>query len=291
MGHLPPEQCPPKTGAEPAANDGGQMDHSQHGAQPDKSAPGAAPENAVPARALEGPDHAADAFWGEAAMSAAREEVRSMHGAMKTGTFMLERLEARIPTEGGDAGWLWDAQGFYGGDIDTFVVKSEGEAEIGGPVEDAEIQALWGHAIGPFFDLEAGVRVDVEPETRSHLVLGVQGLTPYMWEVDLAAFLSDRGDLTARLEAEYDQRITQRLILQPRIELELSAQDIPERAIGAGPTRIEPGLRLRYHFTPEFAPYIGVEYEAKLGDTADIARAAGEDAAGLKVLLGIRTWF
>jgi copper resistance protein B len=271
--------------------DGGQMDHSQHGAQTDNSAPGAAPENAVPARALEGPDHAADAFWGEAAMAAARAEVRSMHGDMSIGTFMLERLEARIPTEGGDAGWLWDAQGVYGGDIDTFVVKSEGEAEIGGPVEGAEIQALWGHAIGPFFDLEAGVRVDVEPETRSHLVLGVQGLAPYMWEVDLAAFLSDRGDLTARLEAEYDQKITQRLILQPRIELELSAQDIPERAIGAGLTRIEPGLRLRYQLSQEFAPYVGVEYEAKLGDTADIARAAGEDTAGFKVLFGIRTWF
>ncbi|MFA6218396.1 MAG: copper resistance protein B [Erythrobacter sp.] len=267
------------------------QDHSQHGAQPENAVEGAAPEEAVPARALEGPVHAADAFWGEAAMAAARGEVARMHGAMKTGVVMIDRLEARIPTEGGDAGWLWDVQGFYGGDIDKFVVKSEGEAEFGGAVEAAEAQALWGHAIGPFFDLQAGVRLDVEPDTRSHLVLGVQGLAPYMWQLDLAAFLSDRGDLTARLEAEYDQRITQRLILQPRLELELAAQDIRERGIGAGVTRIEPGLRLRYQFVPEFAPYAGVEYEAKLGETADIARAAGEDAAGLKLLLGIRAWF
>ncbi|QKG71166.1 copper resistance protein B [Erythrobacter mangrovi] len=308
MGHLPPEQCPPEEEAhdldamvdsgamDPDAMDHSQMghdemDHSQHGAQPDKSAPGAAPEEAVPPRATEGPLHAADAFWGEAAMAAAREEVRRMHGGMTTGTIMVERLEARIPTEGGEDGWLWDLQGFYGGDIDKFVLKSEGEGELGGAVEDAEIQALWSHAIGPFFDLQGGVRLDIEPETRSHLVLGVQGLSPYMWEVDLAAFLSDRGDLTARFEGEYDQRITQKLILQPRIELELAAQDIPERGIGAGLTKIEPGLRLRYQFVPEFAPYVGVEYEAKLGETADIARAEGEDAAGWKILFGVRAWF
>lgn len=269
------------------------MDHSQH-VMPsvDKSAPGAAPESAVPPRALEGPLHAADAIWGADAMAAARVENHRMHGSMATGMVMLERLEARIPTGGsGEDGWLWDAQAWYGTDIDKFVLKSEGEGELGGAIEDAEIQALWGHAIGPFFDLQAGVRLDVEPETRSHLVLGVQGLAPYMWHVDMAAFLSDRGDLTARLEGEYDQKITQQLILQPRVELELAAQDIPERGIGAGLTKIEPGLRLRYEFVPEFAPYIGVEYEAKLGETADIARAEGEDPSGFKFLVGLRAWF
>lgn len=130
-----------------------------------------------------------------------------------------------------------------------------------------------------------------DPKTRGHLVLGVQGLAPYMWHVDLAAFLSDRGDLTARLEGEYDQKITQRLILQPRIELKLAAQDIPERNTGAGLVKIEPGLRLRYEVVREFAPYIGVEYEALLGETADIARARGEDPSGWKVLVGLRAWF
>lgn len=112
-----------------------------------------------------------------------------------------------------------------------------------------------------------------------------------MRELDVAAFLSDRGDLTARLEAEYDQKITQRLILQPRVELELAAQDIPERGIGAGLVKIKPGLRLRYEFLPEFAPYVGIDYEAKLGETAGIARAAGEGTAGSKLVIGIRTWF
>jgi len=139
--------------------------------------------------------------------------------------------------------------------------------------------------------LRLGARLDIEPETRSHLVLGVQGTAPYWLHVDLAGFLSNQGDLTGRIEVEYDQKITQQLILQPRIEAEISVQDIAEREIGAGLYKIEPGLRLRYEFVPEFAPYIGIDYEAKLGESADLARADGEDADGFKFLIGLRAWF
>jgi copper resistance protein B len=271
--------------------DHGAMDHSQHGGTNAKSAPGAAAEDAVPARAFDGPRHAADAIWGADAMGPSRENLARENGGMRTGSILIERLEARIATDGGEDGYVWDAQAFYGGDINRFVLKTEGEGEFGGELEDAEIQALYSRAIGPFFDLQAGVRFDPEPDTRGHLVVGVQGLAPYMFHVDGALFLSDRGDLTARLEGEYDQRITQRLIVQPRLEVELSAQDIPERGIGAGITKIEPGVRLRYEIEREFAPYVGIEYEAALGETADIARTAGEDPDGLKVLIGLRAWF
>ncbi len=287
MGHLPPEKCPPKD--EPAEHQG--MDHSGHVMPATPTAPGAAPESDLPPRALEGPRHAADAIWGEGAMAPARRQLARENGGMTTGMVLIERLEARIPSDGGDTGYVWDAQAWYGGDIDRFVLKTEGEGEFGGAIEDAEIQALFSRAIGPFFDLQAGVRFDPEPDSRTHLVLGVQGLAPYMFHVDGALFLSDRGDLTARIEGEYDQKLTQRLILQPRIEVELAAQDIAEREVGAGLTKIETGLRLRYEIVPEFAPYVGIGYEAKLGETADIARAADEDPDGLAVLLGLRAWF
>ena len=273
------------------AVDHSQMDHSGHSMDTDKSVPGAAEEDAIPSRAFEGPRHAADAIWGEQAMAPSRRQLARENGGMKTGMVLVERLEARIPSDGGDTGYVWDAQGWYGGDINRFVLKTEGEGEFGGELEDAEIKALFSRAIGPFFDLQAGVRFDPEPATTGHLVVGIQGLAPYMFHVDGALFLSDDGDLTARIEGEYDQRITQGLILQPRIEVELSAQTVAEREIGAGLTKIEPGVRLRYEFVPEFAPYIGIEYEAKLGETADIARAAGEDPDGLKLLAGVRAWF
>ena len=61
--------------------------------------------------------------------------------------------------------------------------------------------------------------------------------------------------------------------------------------MGAGLSKVEVGARLRYEFVPEFAPYIGVEYEAATGKTADFSRAAGKDADGLAILVGIRFWF
>jgi copper resistance protein B len=151
---------------------------------------------------------------------------------------------------------------------------------------------LWGHAIAPFFDLQAGVRWDFAPDPqRAHVVLGVQGLAPYWIEIEAAAFLSDEGELTARIEAEHDVRITQRLVLQPLLEVELSAQDIPELGIGAGVVTTETGLRLRYEIRPELAPYVGVEWEQSYGETADLREANGEEASALRLLAGLRIWF
>ena len=123
------------------------------------------------------------------------------------------------------------------------------------------------------------------------MVLGLQGLAPYWWEIDAAAFLSTKGDLTARVEAEYDQRITQRLILQPRMEIEFAASDIPELEIGSGLSSVEAGLRLRYEFRKEFAPYVGVEWRRAFGDTADYVEARGGDADDTRFVVGLKARF
>ncbi len=209
---------------------------------------------------------------------------------MKTYKLLVDQLEAKV-RDGGD-GFTWDASAWYGGDIGKLWLKSEGEGEFGGSVEQAEVQALWSHAIDPWFDLQAGIRYDFRPDPeRAHLVVGVQGLAPYWFEVDAAAFVSDRGDITARLEVEYDLRLTQRLILQPLVELDLAAQDVPEIGVGAGLSTAEFGARLRYEFAPELAPYVGIEYERAFGGTAGFRRAAGEEAGGWSLLFGVRTWF
>lgn len=273
---------------EPDGTDHGAMDHSQmdHGNHAGMEIPVGPP----PARAFEGPRHAAEMFFDTKRLAAARAYNRIAHGNMTTGMVLAERLEARI-ADGHDE-FQWDVSAWYGTSLDKIVFESEGEGEFGsGEVEDAELQLLWGHAIGPFIDLQAGMRVDVEPDTTAHLAVGAAGLAPYMIHFDAAAFLSDEGDLTARIEAEHDMRFTQKLILQPRVEAELSAQDIPERGVGAGLSKIEVGARLRYEIVPEFAPYIGVEYEAATGQTADYIRAAGDDPDGVSILLGLRFWF
>jgi copper resistance protein B len=231
------------------------MDHSAMQGSADDMIPLLPP----PPEAGSGPARAGIAIWGEEAMNEARQElVRETDGGMRL-WIQGDRVEYRA-REGAD-GYLWDVQGYYGGDINKFWFKSEGEGSFGEPIEGAEVQALWSRAIAPFFDFQAGVRQDLTGPERTHAVIGIQGIAPYKFEVDAAAFISSKGDVTARIEGELDQRITQRLILQPRAELALSAQDIPELGVGAGIDRIEAGLRLRYEFAREFAPYIvGVRF-------------------------------
>lgn len=236
-----------------------------------------------------GPARAADAIWGAEAMEESRAALYEGHGSMSLFWLQGDRLEYR--TRAGDDGYLWDVQGYYGNDADKFWFKSEGEGSFGEPIEQAEVQALWSHAIGPFFDLQAGVRQDFHGPERTHLVVGAQGVAPYFLEVDIATFLSTRGDLTARIEGEYDHRLTQRLILQPRAEINLSAQDIPELDVGSGIDSLEAGLRLRYEFTPEFGPYVGIEQEWKLGGSQELVIADGEDPSVTSYVVGIRFWF
>ena len=264
---------------------GGEMDHAAMGHEAMMDIP----SGSAPASAGSGPARAADAIWGVDAMRESREQLRDEQGGQTYFWFQGDRVEYRA-REGSD-GYLFDLQGYYGGDLDKFWFKSEGEGSFGEKIESAEVQALYSRAIAPFFDFQAGIRQDFAPMDRTYAVVGIQGLAPYLFEVDAAAFLSDKGDLTARIEAELDQRITQRLVIQPRMEASFSAQDVPELGIGAGLDTIEAGLRLRYHFAREFAPYIGIDQEWRVGQSADYARAKGEDPSVTNYVVGIRFWF
>ena len=248
-----------------------------------------------PAAALSGPAHAQDLFYDPGDAARSREQMTREHGGLTASRFLIDQLEASFGE--GREGYSWDAQFWYGGDIDKFWLKTEGEGTFGEAFEGAEIQGLWSHAIDPWFDLQTGLRQDVGTgPDRTHLVIGVQGLAPYWFEVEGAVFLSTKGDLTARAEAEYDLRLTQQLILQPKVEVDFSLQDIPELQLGSGITTAELGARLRYEFFPRrgpavIAPYVGVSYERAFGGTKGFRVAAGEDADGLKLVVGVRTWF
>jgi copper resistance protein B len=242
-----------------------------------------------PAEALSGPENAADRIWGTGAMNPSRAVLLREHGDMPAYKLLIDQMETRV--RNGRDGYFVNAEGWYGGDIDKLWLKAEIEGEYGRKPEQAEFQALWSHAINPWFNLQTGVRLDARPGTRGHLVLGVEGLAPYWIEVDAAAFLSDKGDVTARIEAEHDMRITQKLILQPRAEFDFALQDIPRQQIGSGLSSGELGLRLRYEIVPQLAPYVGVNYERSFGDTRGFRRLDGEDVGGWSLVAGIRTWF
>ena len=187
---------------------------------------------------------------------------------------------------------LWDLQGWWGGDLNKAWLKTEGDWTDSGGVENAELQLLYSRAVAAFWDLQIGARYDLRPDPETgYLAFGIQGLAPYWFEVDLAGFLSESGDLSARAELEYDLRLTRRWLVQPRLEVNAAFSDVPELAISSGLTDLEAGLRLRYEVRPEFAPYVGIEYSRLYGARADAARAAGRARSGWGLALGLRAWF
>lgn len=186
---------------------------------------------------------------------------------------------------------LWDLQGWYGHDYHKFWWKLEGEAEPG-EGDEVEVQLLYSRAYTAYFDLQFGVRFDdYDGGDDVALAVGVQGLAPYRFEVDAAAFLTEDGDLLFRGEFERDILLTQRLIVQPRAEIGVSLQDIPERAIDRGITSTAVGLRLRYELRRKFAPYIGVAWQKSYGAAADALAADGENSSETSLVAGIRFWF
>ena len=235
-------------------------------------------------------DFAADRVFGPAAMAESRHHLMTMHGDQKfyQVMFNLSEYQARK----GRDGFRWDWEAWYGGDINRLWLKSEGEGAFGQGVEDAEVQALYSRAIGPYWNVQTGIRYDFKPNpSRTYAVFGFEGLAPSFFDVETFLYLSDKGDVLGEIEASYDQRVTQRLILQPRVDIDFAAQDVPEIGIGSGLSSAQIGARLRYDIRREFAPYVGVEYQRSFGQTADYLRAAGEDTRGWNVVLGVRTWF
>ncbi|MDP1630218.1 MAG: copper resistance protein B [Caulobacter sp.] len=267
-----------------AAPSGGMagMEGMDHGASDDEV--GDEPAPPVPT------DFAADTVFDPAAMAAARAQLRMEHGGSTISKVMVNLAEVQV--RDGENGYRWEGEAWIGGDLNRLVIKTEGEGGVSAGVEAAELQALYSRAVGPYFDLQAGLRQDLQSgPTHTYATVGFEGLAPYWFETSGALFLSRKGELLGRLEGAYDLRLTQRWILQPRIETNVSSQDIPELQLGSGVSNVELGLRLRYEVKREFAPYVGVSFERKVGGTADYARALDGDVEATSFVIGLRTWF
>jgi copper resistance protein B len=207
----------------------------------------------------------------------------------KFGALWMNRFE-RVNSSYGNS-FAYDAQAWFGRDYDRLVLKAEGDL-VEGKTPELRTEALWGHAIAPFWDTQLGIRSDNGggPERR-WLALGVQGLAPYWFDIDATAYLGEGGRTALRLSANYDILLTQRLILQPRVEFNFYGQKDEAREVGSGLSSGSTGLRLRYEFSRQVAPYVGVEWKGKYGATADLARSAGVRTEESRWVAGVRFWF
>lgn len=202
---------------------------------------------------------------------------------------LLDRIEA-FAGQGGH-GQSWEAEGFYGNDTDKLWFRSEGEREGGRPHEgDAEL--FWSHAVATFWDTQLGVRSDFgEGPKRQWAAFGLQGLAPYWFELEATAYVGQGGRTAARIRAEYELRFTQRLILQPELEVNAYGKDDERRGLRSGIASVEGGLRLRYEVTRAFAPYMGVAWEHLTRGTADLASDQGRRVTDRRWVAGVRLWF
>jgi copper resistance protein B len=211
-----------------------------------------------------------------------------MDDRKRFGKVMIDRLEWR---DAHSSIYEWDAAAWYGGDFNKLVVEAEGE-HADGDTHDSRVEVLWSRIATAWWSTRLGVRWDVgDGPSQGWAAFGVAGLAPGFVELEAMAYVGDGGRTALRLSTEYDLLLTQRLVLQPALELNAYGHDDPGRLIGAGLSNMQLGLRLRYEFRREVAPYLGVNWSKRFGDSADLARAAGEDADEFAYVAGFRLWF
>ena len=202
---------------------------------------------------------------------------------------LFDQFEWRPNENGG--GVNWDNKGWIGQDVNRMWFRTEGETSQS-DVEHAEAHLFYGRAIARWWDLVAGIRQDFRPGPgRTYAAFGIQGLAPYWFEIEATGYVGEGGRTHARFEAEYELLLTNRFVAQPLVELELYSRSDPERGIGAGLSSAELGARFRYEIRRELAPYVGLTWDRKFGETRDLVRAAGGEPASVRLVVGLRAWF
>lgn len=202
----------------------------------------------------------------------------------------IDNLE-NVHSSNGANSQQWDGRFWVGHNLDKLWIRSEG-SRAKGNIEEGDVEALWGHAVSPFWNLMAGVRHDLGiGPTRNWAALGFQGIAPYEFEFEATVYAGPSGRSAFRLKTAQDWLFTQKLILTPEMGMNAYGRADPGRDLGAGVSDASLTFRLRYEFSRKFSPYIGYGWVRKFGTTADMARAAGAKASETRWVAGVRIWF
>lgn len=251
-------------------------------------APGPAPA------AAPSPGQAGGRGSGQGNLSPGKDWPSPVDDEMKYTFVLADVLEFRPARDGGD--FRWDVEGWHGGDFNRLWFKSEGERDTALKADyDVDLQLLYGRFVKKYYDFQVGVRVETQSfrggnVTRAHAVIGIEGLVPNRYDFESALFISHQGDVSGRVSFARDYLVTQRWILQPRIETNIAAQRVERFTTGRGLNNIEAGLRLRYEIRRKFGPYFGVSYDQSFFGTADLVRREGGDPRQLRFVTGVRVW-
>lgn len=202
---------------------------------------------------------------------------------------LLDQLEMQVTGDG--AGALWDTKAWVGGDINRIWLRTEADYH-GGEFESAEGHLMLGRSISRWWTLVGGFRQDFAPGVgRTWAAVGLQGLAPQWFDVEATAYIGESARTAFRIDAEYDWLWSDKLVVQPLVEMNLFGKDDPERGVGSGLSTVEFGARVRYEIRREVAPYAGLVWHRKVFGTGDYAREQGDSVGGWRLVTGVRVWF
>jgi copper resistance protein B len=287
------------SGGAPVAPAASRDQHEGHGqaeprAEPTATTPGAEPAAASDPARVDDPVRKLPAFIPQLTDEDRRAafpdvEGHAVHDQAVHSFVLLDQLEWQAA--GSEWGMNLDSRGWVGRDRDRLWLRAEANTERD-RVGEAQAHLLYGRQISRWWDIVAGIREDFRPgPPQTWAAIGIQGLAPYWFEVEATGYVGASGRTHAKIAVEYELLVTNRLVVQPLVEVELVGKSDPERGVGAGLSTTDAGFRVRYEIRREFAPYVGVTWSTKWGETADFAEAAGEDTGGARVLTGVRLWF
>lgn len=255
--------------------------------------PGATPAPATASSDQHGGQHGGHG-GGQGNVSPGKDWPSPVEDKMPHTSVLADVLEYRPARGGGD--FRWDIVGWRGDDYNRLWFKSEGERNTALKAEyDIDLQVLYGRFVRKYYDFQVGLRVETQSfrganVTRPHVVIGLDGLVPYRYELESALFISHQGHVSGRLTFTRDYLVTQRWILQGRFEANAAAQRVERFTTGRGLNNIEAGLRLRYEIRRKFGPYVGISYDRSFFGTADLVRQDGGDPRQLRFVAGVRVW-
>lgn len=212
----------------------------------------------------------------------------------KIRVFALADLLEYVPS--GTGSLRADAIGWVGGDYNRLYGRLDGEQHFKGPGGETAVDLLYGRLITPFWTALVGGRVEFralgtsQRSTRGLLAVGFEGMSTYFFVVEPTLYVSNKGEVSGRFVTAVDLLFTQRLVLEPRVEVNFAVQRVPEFGVGSGINDVELGARMRYEIRREFAPYFGLRYFRRTGATAGLARSMGETVSEAGLVAGIRMW-
>lgn len=228
------------------------------------------------------------------ASSAAAQD--STHRAHSMGwgreTFvLLDALEIAGPRNRKDLNV--EITGWTGGPVHRFWFGVDAFSEPGSM--PLALEGHYGRLVAPFWDMQLGIWYETDLDAlnfREHnggISMGMHGLAPGWFEVEGALRVSVQGDLAIQLRSGYDLYLTQRLVLDPRVDAVWHPLPVREHGIAAGVSEVAVGARLRWEVRRRFAPYVGLGWERTVSDFDFIPAPAV--AKGRVVRVGLRAWW